>query len=38
MNIGEAAERAGLSAKTVRYYEDIGLVQASGRLANADSM
>ncbi|MCB1832793.1 MAG: Cu(I)-responsive transcriptional regulator [Geminicoccaceae bacterium] len=34
MNIGEAAERAGLSAKTVRYYEDIGLVQASGRLAN----
>lgn len=26
MNIGEAAERAGLPAKTIRYYEEIGLV------------
>lgn len=26
MNIGEAAERAGLPQKTIRYYEDIGLV------------
>ncbi|MGI1663784.1 Cu(I)-responsive transcriptional regulator [Palleronia sp. KMU-117] len=26
MNIGEVAERAGLPAKTIRYYEDIGLV------------
>lgn len=27
MNIGEAAKRAGLPAKTIRYYEDIGLVK-----------
>jgi Cu(I)-responsive transcriptional regulator len=26
MNIKEAAERAGLPAKTIRYYEDIGLL------------
>jgi MerR family transcriptional regulator, copper efflux regulator len=26
MNIGEAAERSGLPAKTIRYYEDISLV------------
>jgi len=26
MNIGDAAGRAGLPAKTIRYYEDIGLV------------
>jgi Cu(I)-responsive transcriptional regulator len=26
MNIGEVAKRAGLPAKTIRYYEDIGLV------------
>ncbi len=26
MNIGEAAERAGLPVKTLRYYEEIGLV------------
>jgi Cu(I)-responsive transcriptional regulator len=26
MNIGEVARRAGLPAKTIRYYEDIGLV------------
>ncbi len=27
MNIGEVANRAGLPAKTIRYYEDIGLVR-----------
>ncbi len=26
MNIGQAAKRSNLSAKTIRYYEDIGLV------------
>jgi MerR family transcriptional regulator, copper efflux regulator len=26
MNIGSASERAGLPAKTIRYYEDIGLL------------
>jgi MerR family transcriptional regulator, copper efflux regulator len=26
MNIGHAAERSGLPAKTIRYYEDIGLI------------
>jgi len=27
MNIGEVAARSGLPAKTIRYYEDIGLIQ-----------
>ncbi len=26
MNIGEVSERAGLPAKTIRYYEDIGMI------------
>lgn len=26
MNINKAAERTGITAKTLRYYEDIGLV------------
>lgn len=28
MNIGRAAEKTGLSVKTIRYYEEIGLVDA----------
>ncbi|UWU32073.1 Cu(I)-responsive transcriptional regulator (plasmid) [Rhizobium sp. WSM1274] len=27
MNIGEASERSGLPSKTIRYYEDIGLIR-----------
>ena len=27
MNIGTAADRSGLPAKTIRYYEDIGLIR-----------
>ena len=34
MNIGEAARRSGLPAKTIRYYEQIGLVRP-GRRDNA---
>lgn len=33
VNIGEAARKVGLPVKTVRYYEEIGLVR-SDRLAN----
>jgi len=31
MNIGEAAQRSGLPPKTIRYYEDIGLLQPARR-------
>ena len=34
MRIGELAERAGLSPKTIRYYEQIGLVPEPTRLPN----
>jgi Cu(I)-responsive transcriptional regulator len=34
MNIGEAARRSGLPAKTIRYYEAIGLVVPKARAAN----
>ncbi len=33
MNIGDVADRAGLPAKTIRYYEDIGLITPA-RAAN----
>jgi len=31
MNVGQAAQQAGLPVKTVRYYADIGLVEPQGR-------
>lgn len=31
MNIGDAGKRAGLPAKTIRYYEDIGLIRPGRR-------
>jgi Cu(I)-responsive transcriptional regulator len=34
MNIGTVAEQAGVPAKTIRYYEDIGLIRKAGRLPN----
>ena len=34
MTIGEAAQRAAVPAKTIRYYETIGLVSAAARGAN----
>ena len=34
MRIGELAERAGLTAKTIRYYESIGLMDEPDRHAN----
>lgn len=34
MRIGEIATRSGVSAKTIRYYEDIGLLQPPPRTAS----
>lgn len=34
MNIGSVAEKAGVAPKTIRYYEDIGLIKKADRRAN----
>jgi MerR family copper efflux transcriptional regulator len=34
MNIGEAAKRAGLNSRTIRFYESIGLVAAPDRASS----
>lgn len=34
MTIGEAAARSGVPAKTIRYYEETGLIGPAGRQAN----
>lgn len=34
MRIGEVAERSGITTKTIRYYESIGLLPAPERAAN----
>lgn len=31
MHIGELAERTGLSLRTIRHYDDVGVLKASGR-------
>src|SRR4051794_40406375 len=34
MNIGTVAKRSGVPAKTIHYYESIGLIASAGRSAN----
>ena len=34
MNIGEAADHSGIPTKTIRYYEEIGLIRPALRAAN----
>jgi MerR family copper efflux transcriptional regulator len=34
MNISQAAERAGMPPKTIRYYEEVGLIRPASRRRN----
>jgi len=34
MNIGTVAEKSGVAAKTIRYYESIGLIRSADRRSN----
>src|SRR3546814_202349 len=34
MNIGQASDASGVSAKMIRYYEEIGLIRPMGRTGN----
>src|SRR5690606_17233078 len=34
MNIGQASDASGVSAKMIRYYEQIGLIRPMGRTGN----
>jgi Cu(I)-responsive transcriptional regulator len=34
MNIGQASQASGVSAKMIRYYEEIGLIRPSARTGN----
>ncbi len=38
LDIGEVVKRSGVPASTLRYYEQLGLLQAMGAVACAGSM
>jgi DNA-binding transcriptional MerR regulator len=38
MDIGEVAERSGVPASTLRYYEEVGLIRSVGMGCGGNSM